>query len=103
MSSKENCDWVSQLPTSQNNYTWYRLYASGWVEQGGLINDVSGTSGSIVLPITMSSSYYNVSITAYASGDRSVIYSNRTTTGFNYSGNVGKDSWEVKGMAASQN
>lgn len=24
-----------QTPTDQNNYTWYRKYKSGWVEQGG--------------------------------------------------------------------
>ena len=24
-----------QEPTSANNYTWYRKYKSGWVEQGG--------------------------------------------------------------------
>lgn len=26
---------ASQLPTAANNYTWYRKYKSGWVEQGG--------------------------------------------------------------------
>ena len=26
-----------QVPTSANNYTWYRKYASGWVEQGGYV------------------------------------------------------------------
>lgn len=24
-----------QTPTAENNYTWYRKYKSGWVEQGG--------------------------------------------------------------------
>jgi len=24
-----------QIPIAENNYTWYRLYASGWIEQGG--------------------------------------------------------------------
>lgn len=24
-----------QVPTAENNYTWYRKYKSGWVEQGG--------------------------------------------------------------------
>ena len=26
-----------QEPTAENNYTWYRLYKSGWVEQGAFI------------------------------------------------------------------
>ncbi|MBO4672683.1 MAG: hypothetical protein J5608_03465, partial [Alphaproteobacteria bacterium] len=25
----------SQNPTAENNYTWYRKYKSGWIEQGG--------------------------------------------------------------------
>ena len=89
-----------QRPTSSNNYEWYRLYKSGWIEQGGLLGITSGSGGSVVLPITMASEYYNIFIQTYHSGDKSVIYTNRTTTGFDYSGNVGKDSWEVKGFAA---
>lgn len=27
-----------QMPTSENNYTWYRKYRSGWVEQGGRLS-----------------------------------------------------------------
>lgn len=27
-----------QAPTAENDYTWYRKYASGWVEQGGIKN-----------------------------------------------------------------
>lgn len=26
----------SQTPSAQNNYTWYRKYKSGWIEQGGI-------------------------------------------------------------------
>lgn len=88
-----------QRPTAQNNYTWYRKYKSGWVEQGGLLAITGSGSGSVVLPVAMDSEYYNVTISPYDSGDKSVIYTNRTSTGFDYSGNVGKDSWEVKGMA----
>lgn len=89
-----------QKPTAENGYTWYRLYASGWVEQGGLLNINTSAGGTVVLPVTMSTSYYNIFIQTAISGTQAVIYTNRTTTGFDYSGNVGKDSWEVKGMAA---
>jgi hypothetical protein len=34
-----------QAPTSANNYTWYRKYKSGWVEQGGLLNQKSHDKG----------------------------------------------------------
>lgn len=41
-----NIDYVveSQAPTAQNNYTWYRKYKSGWVEQGGMLS-YSHTAG----------------------------------------------------------
>lgn len=46
-----------QVPTAGNNYTWYRKYRSGWVEQGGYKTN-SATSVSITLPITMSDTNY---------------------------------------------
>lgn len=54
----ENSDYVieSQEPTEANGYTWYRLYKSGWVEQGGSVT-VSGNTvqltGTVELPIQM--------------------------------------------------
>jgi len=90
----------SQMPTAENNYTWYRKYKSGWVEQGGLLNDTTGDSGTVTLIVEMASANYNVFIMAYNSGGYPLLYKDRTTTSFNYSGNIGKDSWEVKGFAA---
>ena len=45
-----------QAPTSANNYTWYRKYADGWVEQGGrctvpTTNGLSGSSVNVTLPV----------------------------------------------------
>lgn len=34
----------TQLPTAENNYTWYRKYKSGWVEMGGMIPKNAGTT-----------------------------------------------------------
>lgn len=48
-----------QRPTADNNYTWYRLYKSGYVEQGGSgtgIKDASG--GHFNLPIVMRDVFY---------------------------------------------
>ena len=59
-----NADYVvaSQLPTAENNYTWYRKYKSGWVEQGGIYDlgtDVTTSNEySISLPVEMSDTYY---------------------------------------------
>lgn len=42
-----------QKPTADNNYTWYNVYADGWVEQGGYV-DVSGSSAvSTTYPIEL--------------------------------------------------
>lgn len=52
-----NGDWVveSQLPTAENNYTWYRKYKSGWVEMGGYVLKNAGTTSVIVnFPIPFS-------------------------------------------------
>lgn len=45
-----------QSPTSANNYTWYRKYADGWVEQGGrctvpATNGLSSSSVTVTLPV----------------------------------------------------
>jgi hypothetical protein len=45
---------ATQLPTADNNYEWYRLYKSGWVEQGG-----RNAGGTITLPVPMKDSNYN--------------------------------------------
>ena len=52
-----NIDFIidSQEPTMDNNYTWYRLYKSGWVEQGGYF---SGSKQHKTLPITMLDTHY---------------------------------------------
>lgn len=88
------------LPTADSNYTWYRKYADGWVEQGGQLGITTSAGGTVTLPIQMSNAYYNVFVQTAFNGTQAVVYSNRTTTSFNYSGNVGKDSWYVCGMAA---
>ena len=41
-----------QLPSSTNNYNWYRIYASGWVEQGSTTTRNVGET--ITLPVSSS-------------------------------------------------
>ena len=100
-----------QAPTSANGYTWYRKYADGWVEQGGIVfpTTTTPTRVSITLPVIMSSNMYSVQVTC---GDNTAdagvysYYTNRTTTGFEIlhshttsSYTIG-DSWQVSGMSA---
>lgn len=47
--------------------TWYRLYKSGWVEQGGRVSNPNNGCKLVTLPIAMS----NTSFTALASGNTS--------------------------------
>lgn len=75
----------SQLPTASNNYTWYRKYKSGWVEQGGISPTSSITAGngksiSITYPIEMANTNYTVMLTLI-SGDFGSLKITRNTTG----------------------
>jgi hypothetical protein len=63
-----------QNPTAENNYTWYRKYASGWVEQGGKTSNFTNTSAgtndnkTVILPVVMADANYSVMITRAGSG-----------------------------------
>lgn len=101
-----------QAPTASNNYTWYRKYSSGWVEQGGrwtgsqTCEQGAETGVSVNLPITMRDARYyaNASVVniylfqmRYQPATKKVIFGfgaytvARTLTEF---------VWTVSGMAA---
>ena len=80
---------ATQIPTPENNYSWYRLYKSGWVEQGGYVSYtgswIKGHIDSVVLPIEFANTDYRIMIgrTLPADGDVLTSYDiNKTTTGF---------------------
>lgn len=95
-----------QEPTAVNNYTWYRKYADGWVEQGGfLANTVSGTV--VTLLVEMANIYYDVHIqsrfNSYGNATNIGSVGNSTTTSFthyHYNDTAQSWSWQVSGMAA---
>lgn len=109
-----------QDPTEANGYTWYRLYKSGWVEQGGYVVSNGNTDQHIVLLMEMNNDTYYVSTKSKSSvttrpndtnaANRNtafffnkVIY-NQTTTGFNIGSttemSIVGTYWRVEGMAA---
>lgn len=94
-----------QRPTAENNYTWYRKYKSGWVEQGGF-EAVSSGNNSIPMPITMSGAYgtYTANVTAgVASSDARIVQvlNSSTATTLNVVANNAFDCfWTVSGIAA---
>ena len=59
-----------QRPTADNNYTWYRLYKSGWVEQGGFL---PANTSSITLPVAMSDANYMFQISGYKRSETSTM------------------------------
>lgn len=98
-----------QIPTAANGYTWYRKYADGWVEQGGLDTRENNSVVTITLPVVMSNANYNVTKTNQGNSSatsvslRSYAVQNKTTTSFQtlaLSESTGGFMWQVSGMAA---
>lgn len=95
----------SQVPTALNNYTWYRKYKSGWVEQGGIEPNVSSSTGTTVtLPIEMANNMYVASGTVNETSDVSsckLSIALKTATQFKINIETTRTvGWEVKGFAA---
>lgn len=96
-----------QDPTTENGWTWYRLYKSGLVEQGGEF----GGQTSIAFPIEMADTHYEflTGLTTF-SGSQSFNYNslkgtvgastNRTTTGMSGMAVGASIVWRVSGMSA---
>lgn len=108
-----------QEPTSANNYTWYRKYKSGWVEQGGVwsgsISAGSNADGyaTVTIPVEMQDINYCVNITNNAGSNTIAPWEmwcveSLKTTQFRihmgaYAGTrtVTRMTWEVSGIAAN--
>lgn len=103
-----------QAPTVENDYTWYRKYKSGWVEQGGTYIGSTNSWVTTNLPITMKDINYQVVIKRTRRSDtgdpgagtidrRCFMTNGYTTTSFNHWGiwSTYPCDWEVKGMAAA--
>lgn len=99
-----------QRPTAANNYTWYRKWADGWVEQGGYSTTGTYNSPSTTyFPVAMADTNYTLLLGARGEGNytTSVAWRAKTTTGFTTEGgynggNAGARgfNWQVCGMAA---
>lgn len=108
-----------QEPTSANNYTWYRKYASGWVEQGGYI-EANGNHRDdlpVTLPVVMATNVYfkqklfhkgtssnNAMTWGWFSDHRSSGPDDTTTVAYFCVPNTSYCAgvyWEVKGIAAN--
>lgn len=104
-----------QEPTSQNNYTWYRLYADGWVEQGGIISSLNISNSDVhwqaTLPVEMTDGNYTFSIgvnggfaaytTIQCENNNSTTIQGYARTDISAHGGNKNVSWQLSGMAAS--
>lgn len=94
-----------QTPTDQNNYTWYRKYKSGWVEQGG--QKLAGIK-TYEIPILMANTNYtvlletknNYGITLQYNiiDTKHIIATSQMITGDEYNSWEGK--WYIVGLSA---
>lgn len=94
-SDLDTADYVVeyQNPTAENNYSWYRKYKSGWIEQGRYSSSWStGQEVQISFVIPFSNTYYFVVLNEI-SGDSSALIKNRTKEGFKKTGNEGSDAY----------
>lgn len=67
----------TQNPTAENNYTWYRKYKSGWIEQAG--HTTSSEAGTICsFPVEMRDTNYSALISV--TGDSSSNFSTAVKT-----------------------
>ena len=97
-----------QAPTAENNYTWYRLYADGWVEQGGVVrkNSIDTNDYTAVFPIAMQNINFTITMAhldgLYNSYDLLCINRDTTSITLGVFGSAWQGaSWQVSGMAAS--
>lgn len=63
-----------QAPTASNNYTWYRKYADGWVEQGGCYNSSNTTvinayKNTVTWAVAFADTHYTVTAIGYSADD----------------------------------
>ena len=107
-----NIDFIidSQEPTAYNNYTWYKLYKSGWVEQGGVSRSLGFRDTSTInLPIAFADTHYSLTSSVNSRqnyGNRCNSYSldTKTTTTFQIYGSFedpgsGVVTWVARGKA----
>ena len=106
------------VETGGTSAAWYRLYKSGWVEQGGY-NQNNTTPTTVTLPIPMADTYYTATANSRQNGytsnfniasrnmamNWSATICEQTTTTLSIRGSITEDNytgynWRVEGMAA---
>lgn len=90
----------SKFPTDSDP-TWYRLYKSGWCEQGGETEATESTGYTVSLLKQFQSVNYNIQITCKSSGSTGNGWGyahTKTITNFKVVQTASGAYWEAKGM-----
>lgn len=109
LNAETSCIFIvsKQDPTAANDYTWYRKYSDGWVEQGGLYNRTTTGTMYLTLPIEMADTSYTA-LCSCAVKDRTSAFTDNwtfapytTSTVQIYTTSVvyGNYAWSVSGKA----
>lgn len=93
-----------QIPTADNNWTWARVYASGWCEQGGTVPGGTAGNYTVELPVEMAVYNYAGFTSCNSNGGDNVNFMHisiwdRTTTSFVCRRQQGNRFWQIQGMA----
>lgn len=92
--------------STPTNHGWYRYYKSGWVEQGGIIANLTDKVARIVFPIIMADENYTILAGQYVEGPKSHYWYVRHDIGVNgvlikaSAETVTAAYWQVVGYAA---
>lgn len=109
--SQDDIDFVIewQKATADNDYTWYRKYKSGWVEQGGCCDGtIDHRTNPITIPMPMSNAKYTITAQTFSLEGAATIET-QSDVGFTIFERVWvnewyyhnfKGYWQVSGMAA---
>ena len=101
-----NIDYVVESKVATDaDPTWYRVYKSGWVEQGGSVLNATSAATTIVLPKTFSNLNYKVSATSreigsWDSGDFYITVYDRSNKSIAVTTRIKNFDWEAKGQGA---
>lgn len=92
--------------STPTNHGWYRYYKSGWVEQGGIIANLTDAMARIVFPIIMADVNYTILAGQYVDNPNSYYWYVRQDIGVNgvsikaSAETVTAAYWRVSGYAA---
>ena len=82
-----------QEPTAENNYTWFRRYKSGWVEQGGYANgNIDYKTNILYLPVRMLNNRYVITAQSF-NLEGAITINSQTQEGFTIFERVYTNMW----------